>query len=462
MRVKPALTRSYGWRFAAWAALLFGAGSAFAGADPAAAAPGATAIASQATSAAVSPLSTGFKHLGVASCATSVCHGKIAPQTGRNVLLNEVHTWEQYDRHSQAYRALERPLAKSIATKLGLANAATAKVCLDCHADNVPDAVRGPKFQLRDGIQCEACHGGSERWIKSHSDKNATHAANLALGMYPTENPVRRAQLCLSCHLGTDTKFANHRLMGAGHPRMRFELDTFSVNQSQPPHYQVNANYIERKGKVDEINLWLAGQIEIERVYLSLLQGPLFAHTGLVPELAFYDCFSCHHGLDKPRWSQERAGPGIAPGTLRLQKQNLVMLQALAETIGESAAVGELAESGNALTRGGQSDANAVRDAARKLSAWLNAREPWTRRTYSRNDIGNLRKTLLRYAATDRASDYLTAEQVVLGVQSMSDALGDSDKHKGDIDALYNAVNTSGSFDPAQFAGTARQVAGHF
>jgi hypothetical protein len=461
MRMLPALIRIRNWQASFLAAALFSMGAAIGDAAPAATtAPATPAPVAQAASAAVSPASTGFKHLGVASCATSVCHGKIAPVTGRNVGLNEVRIWEQQDRHAQAYRALERPLGKSIADKLGLANAATAKVCLDCHADNVADAVRGPKFQLRDGIQCEACHGGSERWIKSHSDKNATHAANLGLGMYPTENPVRRAQLCLSCHLGTDTKFANHRLMGAGHPRMRFELDTFSVNQ--PPHYQVDADYIERKGKIDEINLWLAGQLENERVYLSLLQGPLYAHSGLTPELAFYDCFGCHHALDKPRWSAERAGPGIAPGSLRLQKQNLVMLQAVAEAIGDSAAASELAESGNALVRAGQADVAAVHEDARKLSAWLNAREPWTRRSFSRADISTLRKTLLRYAAKDRASDFASAEQVVLGVESMSYALGDHDQRKSEIDALYNAVKTSGSFDPGQFAGVAGSIAGRF
>jgi len=457
MRMHPAPTRSRYLRFAAWALSCLTAASA---SGAAITAPQATPAATQATSAAVSPASTGYKHLGVATCAASVCHGKVAAQTGRNVALNEYRIWQQQDRHAQAYRALDRPLGKSIAAKLGLANASTAKICLDCHADNVPDALRGPRFTLSDGIGCEACHGGAERWIKSHSDKDATHAANLALGMYPTETPVRRAQLCLSCHLGTDTKFATHRLMGAGHPRMRFELDAFSVNQ--PAHYQVDADYVQRKGKIDEVNLWLAGQIENERVYLGLLQGALFTHTGLLPELAFYDCFGCHHGLDKPRWSQERAGPGVAPGTLRLQKQNLLMLQAVAEGIGESAAAGELAEAGNALTRAGQTDLTAVRDDARKLSVWLNAREPWTRRSFSRADIGNVRKTLLRYAANDRTSDFAAAEQVVLGVESLSYALGDHDGHKGDIDALYNAVKTSGSFDPSQFAGTARQVAGHF
>jgi len=459
MRMITAPRRTRNWHGAALAAALLSAAAA-GGAVPTAAAPTAQAPPAQAASAAVSPPATAYKHLGVASCAASVCHGKVAPQTGRNVALNEYRIWQQQDRHAQAYRALERPLGKSIAAKLGLANASTAKICLDCHADNVPDALRGPRFTLSDGIGCEACHGGSERWIKTHAQQNATHAANLALGMYPTETPVRRAQLCLSCHLGTDTKFATHRLMGAGHPRMRFELDTFSVNQ--PAHYQVDADYIERKGKIDEINLWLAGQIENERVYLTLLQGPLFAHAGLMPELAFYDCFGCHHALDKPRWTPERAGPGIAPGTLRLQRQSLLMLQAVAEAIGEGASANEIAESGNALTRAGQTDMAAVRDDARKLSAWLNAREPWTKRTFSRAEITAVRRTLLSYAAKDRSSDFMAAEQVVLGVESLSYALGDHDKHGSDIDALYNAVKTSSSFDPAQFAGAARQVAGHF
>jgi len=245
-----------------------------------------------------------------------------------------------------------------------------------------------------------------------------------------------------------------------GHPRMRFELDTLSIDQ--PPHYQIDADYIQRKGKIDEINLWIAGQIEAERAYLSLLQSPLFAPAGLMSELAFYDCFGCHHALDKPRWTQERAGAGVAPATARLQGENLLMLQAVAESMGDTTAATKLAESGNALTRAGQTDANTVRNDARKLSDWLNARESWVKRVFSRTDIGNLRKTLLRYAASDRASDYLAAEQLVLGVQSMSDALGDSDQHKSDIDALNKAVYPSGSFDPAQFAETARQIARHF
>ena len=48
-----------------------------------------------------------YKHLGVASSATSVCHGKLAPAPGKHVALNEYQTWTREDRHAQAYRTLE-------------------------------------------------------------------------------------------------------------------------------------------------------------------------------------------------------------------------------------------------------------------------------------------------------------------------------------------------------------------
>jgi len=408
----------------------------------------------------MAPIGGPYRHLGVATCATSVCHGKLAAQTGRDVALNEYRVWLLQDRHSQAYRALDKPLSKSIAQKLGIANPSTAPLCLDCHADNVPAARRGPRFQLSDGIGCEACHGGSERWIDSHSAQTATHAANLGRGMYPTESPQRRAALCLSCHLGTQDKFTTHAILGAGHPRLRFELDTFTTNQ--PAHHVVDADYLQRKGKIDETGLWLAGQLEAARAGLAAAQGRLSAGYGFVPELAVYDCFACHHSTDKLRWTSERAGPHVLPGTLRLQKQHLVVLQAVAEAMGDRGSATQLADETNTLVRAGQTDAAAVRDSVRQLSELLQGRANWTQRTFTPAQTAAIRRMLLQYAASDRASDYLTAEQFVLGVESLSYALEDHDRHNTDVDALYNAVRTSAAFDPAQFAAVAHQVAGHF
>ena len=74
-----------------------------------------------------------YKHLGVATCASSVCHGKLTAQTGRDVALNEYRIWSHDDYHSRAFKDLSNTQSQSIASKLGLASAATAKICLDCH-----------------------------------------------------------------------------------------------------------------------------------------------------------------------------------------------------------------------------------------------------------------------------------------------------------------------------------------
>jgi len=126
---------------------------------------------------------TDYKHLGVASCSSSVCHGKISAQTGRHVALNEYTVWTQDDRHSQGYNRLKSPAAVQIAAKLGLPNAVGAKICLDCHTDNVTRTLQGPKYKITDGIGCEACHGGSEKWIESHAQPSTGHKANVAKGM---------------------------------------------------------------------------------------------------------------------------------------------------------------------------------------------------------------------------------------------------------------------------------------
>jgi hypothetical protein len=417
-------------------------------------------IAGAQTSSPAASSSTAARHMGVASCAASVCHGKVAAQPGSDVALNEYRIWLLQDRHSQAYRALDRPLAKAIASKLGL-KSATEKICTACHADSSPDALHGPKFQLSDGVGCEACHGGAERWIESHAQKNATHADNIARGMYPTEVPARRADLCLSCHYGNLDKFVTHQLIAAGHPRLRFELDTFSANQ--PAHYKVDAAYIKRKGKVEEANLWVAGQLEAARANLAALQSTLFNRSSPVyPELAFYDCFACHHSVDKLRWTPERAGPGVPPGALRLQKQHLLILQAVAESVGEPKTAEEIRDAGNNLTRAAETDVGALRTDARQLLDFLTARGAWTPRSFSTNDMNAIRRTLLRYGENDRASDFLAAEQIFLGVSSLSYALGDYDKHAHDMEILYNTLKTSASFDPALFASAAREVAGRF
>lgn len=401
-----------------------------------------------------------FKHLGVATCSTSVCHGKLAPQVNKHVNLNEYRIWLQEDRHAKAFQKLDSAKSKAIAAKLGLASAKAAKICLDCHTDSVPASQRGPKFQVTDGVGCEACHGGAEKWVETHAAVSGKHTDNVARGMYPSEQPLARAKLCVSCHMGDRNKFVTHAIIGAGHPRLRFELNVFSFNQ--PAHYVVDEDYVERKGTIEGINLWLTGQLESARRNLELLQGDRFHPPGMFPELAFYDCQSCHHSTRDLRWTPRRAGPGIRPGTLRLQKPHLVMLRAATEAVGSPADLNRLIEGTAALIRAGQSDPAAVKAATATLLEWIKRVEPWTRRAFSRAEVAKVRKTLVNYAANDLASDYVAAEQIVLGAESLSYSLGDRETVKPALDALFTAVDSDAAFSPARFAEIARSVQARF
>ena len=108
------------------------------------------------------PQDDAYVHMGVATCAASQCHGSAIPRDGSSVLQNEYVTWTQDDPHAGAYDTLTSDQSRRIAARLGLESATGAKICLDCHADNVPPARRGERFHLSDGVGCEACHGGSE------------------------------------------------------------------------------------------------------------------------------------------------------------------------------------------------------------------------------------------------------------------------------------------------------------
>jgi hypothetical protein len=403
--------------------------------------------------AALVPAIAANKHLGPASCASGACHGKQAAETKRNVPLTEYRTWLKDDSHSRAYSNLRLPASLAIGAKLGIANPATAKICLDCHADNVPAAERGPKFQLSDGVGCEACHGGAEKWIESHAAINSTHKDNLAKGMYPSELPQQRATLCLSCHLGTKDAFATHQIMGAGHPRLRFEMETFTSNQ--PAHYAKDEDYRKRKGEISGTTLWLTGQFESAKQYLELLQSPLYPTTGL-PEFGLYDCHACHTPMANKSWSAARAGAGLAPGGLRLNRGNLGILGAVATTLGGATDAQDLTGRVNALMLAGQKTPAQVGAAAARVVEWITQRQAWLTRSYGAADASRLRGALLTLGANDGASDYAIAEQVVMGVDSLSHTIGDDKRVGKALDGLYDALADEGAFNPNRFAQAAR------
>jgi len=124
--------------------------------------------------------------------------------------------------------------------------------------------------------------------------------------------------------------------------------------------------------------------------------------------------------------------------------------------------LGRLVAETDQLVRAGQKDEAGLRAQAQVLHGWVDAHDDWTSRKYTNAEIAQVRKSVLRYAAEDKASDFATAEQVVMCVESLSYAFKDHDAHKAALDSLYRAVASASGFDPTQFATTARGLQSQF
>lgn len=367
---------------------------------------------------ATSVMPPSHKSLGVASCASSLCHGAVEPWKASAVLQNEYITWSRKDKHARAYTVLLNERSREIMKKLGAAEPAhESKLCLDCHAHNPAPAQRGPQFQISDGVGCEGCHGPSERWIRSHVEPGATHARNLAHGLYPSGQDVPRAQLCLSCHLGTPQKFVTHKIMAAGHPRMSFELDTFT--QIEPPHFRVDKDWQQRKGSWDGVRAWAVGQAVAAKELLALLQSPV-GRDGLFPELALFDCHSCHHPMSDKRNTAARVGAG--PGVVRLNDASLLMLHQIARQVAPELApafAGHVRQLHAQVASGNQAIAQA--HTVESLIAGLIPKIAAHR--FSGQALHSVLIGLIDDGLAGQYGDYQGAEQAVMAMQSVTDLM---------------------------------------
>ena len=186
---------------------------------------------------------------------------------------------------------------------------------------------------MTDGVGCESCHGAAERWLASHDDKGVDYRQNVLNGLYPMADPAARARLCLGCHMGSSDRFATHRIMGAGHPRLSFELENFTANQ--PAHYTVDEDYRRRKGNLESAALWLSGQVEGGLRFLFMLQTKYLPAGQWVPEFAFYDVRVAITGSTprSRRWLPQRRNQGLEPGALRLQDHHFRMLEVISDAL---------------------------------------------------------------------------------------------------------------------------------
>lgn len=391
-------------------------------------------------------------HLGVASCASGVCHGVAKPLDATSVLQNEYVTWSHFDPHAGAYRTLRSEDSARMAARLGIKAAESEPLCLDCHAENIPAAARGPRFQFDDGVGCEACHGASSGWIASHDDTpRVTHADNLANGLVALERADVRAPVCAACHVGSADRHANHTLMAAGHPRLVFELDTYSElwrTAGGREHYRRDEDYRKRKTESGSVAIWLAGLLESADRTLAIAASDRHSQ-GVFPDFALFNCYSCHRSMRLQRW---REAPGLAPGSVRVNDSALVMLAAALDAL-DPATAAKLREATTALHRAANDGMPAMRSAADELRQQIPAlRRQLGSRGFGAAERNAMLDAILAAAERGEYPDYAAAEQAAMAVTLLLASAGrplDTDPR---IDALFTDLKDDERYDAARFS----------
>lgn len=126
------------------------------------------------------------KYVGVKQC--SMCH-KIA-KTG-----DQFGSWQK-SKHAEAYKTLTGAKAAEIAKAKGIKNAAEAPECLECHGG--VNAKLVDKYDVKDGVQCETCHGPGSAYKSMAVMKD--HAKGVAAGMREFKDAAATEKFCKECH----------------------------------------------------------------------------------------------------------------------------------------------------------------------------------------------------------------------------------------------------------------------
>ena len=283
------------------------------------------------------------KYQGVEGCVTCHSSADTAVSSLRRSFcrLNEAAASRNSDRHSLSYRILtESKITERMEVQLGVEAGQLAKseACLACHAGWTPEW--GPaekrKSWLGDGVSCEACHGPSSVYLQPHQKPEwrlLSACDKTKQGLIDLRDPVRKAEVCLSCHVGDHSqgRFVTHAMYAAGHPPLpSFELATYL--EQMPPHWRkltekgvlfknstdnapglltTREEYLKANPLVafesDTRDLRVGGLMTL-RASLQLASGPGLkpGETPKLPDYAQFDCQACHHDLADPGFRQSR------------------------------------------------------------------------------------------------------------------------------------------------------------
>jgi hypothetical protein len=417
-----------------------------------------------------------YRYVGASSCSGSDCHGNSTARNKLRIGQNEFYIWSQKDRHAKAYEVLTSADAKTIARNLKIAKPEDSERCLVCHAVPVSPARQGPFYDITDSVSCEACHGPAEKWLNPHIRPGFDRQKATSLGMNNMKDFVKRAEKCLECHAGADGKEVTHELIGAGHPRLTFEIDNYTY--VMPPHWRPPQEKKDREWLSTRV--WAIGQAAAFRNEIKRLTESRHTSFGHWPDFTHFDCFACHHavvdrlhGLTEKHKSEQRwrrRDYEGKPGQLVWNSSSYAVfrhvvnlaasdegkhLEQLMRTFHEELTKKELSQGS---PNGTFSRLLALSD---KLVSQVG------QFTFTQQSVLSLMKNISGDRIGLTGSDFLAAEQAVLALASLYDAyletagaLPESKTIKDTIDVLYKETRGGSVFNPTEFEATMNKLHG--
>lgn len=417
--------------------------------------------------------------------------------------------WSDHDKHGQSFELLKGKSRErtnrilgfdlrlafagndmtSLSEDANLAdNVATVKSCLRCHATWPKDAVHPtgkltqPVEPLIHGVSCQACHGPAEAWNDPHANKwwrLVSHEDKSKVGFTNVRDPVVRAQLCASCHVGNlaEEKFVKHEWYAAGHPPLPgFEYAAFAAQM--PAHWKplrAKGDFAGRtadsKPVTDDQGEWLVfrrryaefgiGEAELRKSYreanfpdakddaafvnlprtqevtvsaavvLKTFVSLAGAHAEEArrggkryswPEFALYDCAACHHELRREEGLKSRPKSSGPPGRPPLPRWTSALLGLATERDANIDA--DLRALELAFTLRPFGDPTRIAAASKNLSDRLDklCRE-LGRAPFDEERTAKSLAILLSDAGTADTRDYASARQVAWAIQGLQQDL---------------------------------------
>ncbi|HEV7716835.1 MAG TPA: hypothetical protein VGO53_14655 [Steroidobacteraceae bacterium] len=271
--------------------------------------------------------------------------------------------------------------------------------------------------------------------------------------MRALERPDVRAQVCIGCHVGDTDRFATHQMMAAGHPRLAFELDTYTElwrTSGGREHFQQDADYLARKGSFEPVQVWLAGLTATTRREADLAEQRLTLAGGGFPDFALFNCYSCHRSMRVAAW--ERPEDELTPpGTLRLHDGHARALLAVLDATDASLATP--LKSAVSELQGANGNPATVRDANQALRRALAMIDRRTaQKAWNTRDLDASLDALISAAKRGSFTDYAAAEQAAMGMVLLLAGLDADGPRAREVEDMFRTLQDDAQFDGDRFA----------